>query len=271
MKVRHRTHVYPEKVLANFLLEDTAIELYKSEYPKVEELAALMSGQHKPSKGMDELDSTEDGGGTQMLGKGRVPTTREWDEIKKSLVSFCTREGESASGSHWASVQARELHINGAEKTDHYVNVQVFTYASLRGQEIIMSKEHQRSRTRESCYLATTYEEDGQNITYIAVVQKLVKVVHEVDGESHCLRFALCDFYKRAPRNSKVQYLEDVLDCETGNMWRVSHADDTRCLSDKGYLVEMSTIATKVMKCTKMSDGGKTLYFIPYSFSSGLL
>lgn len=272
-KVRHRTHQYPEKVLSNFLLEYGAIELYKAQYPRVEELASKLSGPHTAITGnVDAVDNGEVGG-SQMLGVGRIATEAEWLELKTSVAAFCSREAEAESESHWANVDGGSLHTAQEDEHDDgsLVSVYIHTYASLRGTEMYTSVEHPRGRTRESCFLSTTYEVDGRNVTYIALVKKLVKLVHVQGQESHCLRFAWCDFYKRNPPHRRIQYLEDVVDDDTGSMWKVSHAADTRCWSDRGYLVEMSTINTKVMKCKKVGDGGNTLYFVPYAFSSGLI
>ena len=263
-KVRYRTHEYPEKVLANYLLEASAIANYEAEFPRVRQLAALMDGE--TGTRVQNLDSSDDG--THMLGTGRQPTCEEWEEIQPALLDFCKRESEHDGTSHWATVDGSSFRIGDVPPSSD-VKVFVYSSANLRGEEIITSTEHKRSRTRQSCYVTTTYQVGEQIVTYVAVVRKLVKLVHLVDGVEHCLRFSLCDFFRRMPPGNRVQYLVDVKDPDLGDMWKVMHASEDRCLSDKNYLVEMASIATKVVMCKK--DNGDTLHFLSYQFSSGFM
>jgi hypothetical protein len=267
-KVRYRTHEYPEKVLANFLLEGTAIEHFKAEVPRVQELVDRMSGASSRAR-VSNLDASDDG--THMLGTGRVATASEWETmIKPAVCDFCDRESDHDTGSYWAGVDASTFHIGDVDgSSDSIVTVLVYTSANLRGEEIVTSKEHMRSRTRESCYVATTYEINGENVDYVAIISKLVKLEHASSGGVKCLRFALCDFFRRAAPGNRVQYLVDVKDPDLGDMWKVMNTGDDMCMNERNYLVEMSTIDTKVVKCK--SGDGDTLHFLSYSFSSGIM
>ena len=270
-KVRYRTHEYPEKVVANFLLETAAVEQYKAEFPRVEKVVQLITGAAGSTRDA-YLDSTAEE--THMIGTGAYATPEIWEQtIKPAFVAFCGRAADDNTGTHWATVDASALDLASAQDAtdNNKVRVMVYTQAFLRGEEIVTSCEHRRSRTRESCYVTTSYDIGGENMTYIAVIKKLVKLVHIVDDEEHCLRFALCDFFRRSPPGATRQFLVEVKDQDTGDLWKVMRTDESRSLSDTCYLVEMSTIATKVVKCVSPFDGGKTLYFLPYSFSSGLL
>ncbi len=285
-RVRARAHEQPEKLLANYLIESSALQRTRaadSSLAVIDDILDDIRGVHVMDGESTAKDEPHIDG--YMLFKGRPPTESEKQVIQKAI-----------SGHYTSLVQGDKLDEallpildNSFTDTDIWVH----TAAQIREEEVITSRQNRRSRTRDSSHVKALYlEANGMQRIYIAVVSMLVRVLFHKNGQSSVSRFALCDFYKTSPsateskKGKKKLKMDEKIDLakygmkehvndDTGVMQYVDLPDDLfsqkeLIFSHRDFFVPLTAIQTKVVVAKQQSPGGPRLFFLDYSFASGL-
>jgi hypothetical protein len=238
--VRYRTSKYPELVLVHDMLIDEALARARAKWSLGPPELALKSlsewvPQEEGRAGLDEGDEE----GNQLLGSGRELKSQQLQQAH-AAVGKLFRHGLAPAG--WY---------------DHMVagaTFRLYTYADLKGSELVHSTAYLRSRTRVSYHVYAEYFEGGgtEATRYMAKVLYFLKVISA--SCPHPLRIAVSDLFKVACDDSSV-----------GSMWHTRHYDRP---THSAYPVRLCDMRSKhAMGTTHL--GAAEAWFFGYSNMSG--
>jgi hypothetical protein len=265
--VRYRTTKYPELVLAMDILTDEAIARRVAEHPSIRQSSFW---EHDGSEGGRAMcfrnADVGDSDGTQLLGSGRQLSGETLQAVRDSVRAYI-RDWKPAG---W--VVGDPSDDEGMQQDDvAAADILEYTYADVRGGEILHSVLYTRPRSRVSYnVLCQFYEgaDDSDDVTrYIAQVQRFVKVSPAVAGQGQPLRLAITHLFAAVavPNVSGVLYHcanYPATDSQSYAPSFINYAVDLQH-SEEG--VGMTQDKHVMARSSSMVGA----YFVPYSNMSG--
>ena len=217
--------------LASFLQVESFVERFPS-------VTAVREGE--------EMDAPGDAAGSSQQkkkkGPGRPPLTDKRQPIRALVAAYLQRN--------------RTPGFNQAELGTY--SMWVYSYADVRGWEIVTSAAYTRSRSRDSSFVQVRFGDPP--LLYPGVVQYYVRVVKQAAAPL-VLRLAVCRFYTADPARPHV------CDADLGLCLRALEgvwADDP-----EGLPVALDSIDHKLNRGLKPAPHGSGVLFPSHVISKG--
>ncbi|DBA87692.1 TPA: hypothetical protein ACH3X1_004699 [Trebouxia sp. C0004] len=175
------------------------------------------------------LNDLDTGTGTQLIGKGNTLKGDAHSEALQFVAKYVDRMGHS----HWAELSTDWYH--------HSVDLCLYTIAHKRGDELMWSVAHKRSRSRVSFYAKLRFiTRTGGEQLFIA---EILHFLRAINPDGNVLRLAVCKVYAARYRSSSTDIMSASLN------------------TPKTLAVEVSELDTKLVTAKE----GNTLYGMVYS------
>ena len=259
-KTKYQTTCEPEKVMGNLILVDMAMAQLQASFPMLKTFddwipeyrdAELTGPQYD-----DDYESVN-----RMLFPGKRPAVRAggtglsilWDaDVKPALqgvIEDAIRQGNN-------DFQVEDL-------DEPSLQVWLHTAAYVHNDEIITSKLHGRSRTRESHYVLVEYG-GTERIAEVVYFARLV-LPTVVQGVNKVMRVAVCDLFKQSAG------FQDA-DIGTLRKARVHVGNPNATYEICRWAIQLAAVTTKVVaaKCPQPDMATIDIYFQTTSMASGL-
>ncbi|DBA84634.1 TPA: hypothetical protein ACH3X1_005997 [Trebouxia sp. C0004] len=239
--VKYRTTSCPEKLYVHDLMRDEALLemqhddcIHACVRTAVKTFDELVPEYRANIRAGPLYDLGDTGNGTQLIGKGNTLKGDAHSEALQFVAKYVDRMGHS----QWAELSTDLYH--------HSVDLCLYIIAHKRGDELMWSVAHKRSRSRVSFYAKLRFNaRTGGKQLFIA---EILHFLRAINPDGNVLRLAVCKVYAARYRSSSTDIMSASLN------------------TPKTLAVEVSELDTKLVTAKE----GNTLYGMVCSNTSGM-
>ena len=250
--VKFRTVGRPEMLYVSEVMARNRLQLLHASEPLIyRDFDSWVPEYRSAEREMPNGDDGAQRDGTQLLGPGTILTTHkfpaEYTAVLDSIVRMLRDEG--------GDDDPRSMYIMPAVR-DH-IHMVRYRYAQRAGEEVLLSTDYRRARTRESYYAKVRYgpsnasECDNNVQVFIAEINYFALLQPPSGYHGDTLRIAVCNLYKCEVLYENYMY-------RVANLGAPSHRD---------WAVEVHSMSCKVLHVRPRTGANYFLQYITLSQS----